>query len=173
MRMRKPVPNGCTDVVAGQYEDYRVVIYPDTADPVPAFTFDVPNSCEGLVNFTDGSTSGPAITSWTWDFGDSNTGNTQNPTHTYAAAGTYTVQLTTCNAYGCASTSQQVVIAGVSPVAAAACYPATTNYCCGFGIHNVTLNTINNNTTDASEGYQDFTCNQSTDLRWANRPACR
>ena len=34
-----------------------------------------------------------APTTWAWDFGDGNTSTEQNPTHTYAAAGTYTVSL--------------------------------------------------------------------------------
>ena len=45
--------------------------------------------------FSDGSTtSSGTVTSWLWDFGDGNTATTQNPTHTYAANGTYTVCLT-------------------------------------------------------------------------------
>jgi PKD repeat protein len=43
------------------------------------------------VDFTDLST-GP-VTSWLWDFGDGNTSTMQNPSHSYAAAGTYTVCL--------------------------------------------------------------------------------
>jgi PKD repeat protein len=45
------------------------------------------------VSFTDGSV-GSAV-SWTWDFGDGNTSTVQNPSHTYAASGTYTVCLIT------------------------------------------------------------------------------
>ncbi len=44
------------------------------------------------VQFTDASSGDP--TSWSWDFGDGDTSNAQNPEHTYAAAGTYTVSLT-------------------------------------------------------------------------------
>ena len=44
-------------------------------------------------DFTDLSTGG-AITSWSWDFGDATTSTAQNPGHTYTAAGTYTVSLT-------------------------------------------------------------------------------
>jgi PKD repeat protein len=49
------------------------------------------------VNFTDQSI-GP--TSWSWDFGDTGTSADRNPTHIYAAAGTYTVTLTVTNSYG-------------------------------------------------------------------------
>ncbi|MDF1544221.1 MAG: PKD domain-containing protein [bacterium] len=50
------------------------------------------------VNFTDLSTNSP--TSWTWDFGDTGNSTSQNPSHTYTAAGTYTVTLTATNAFG-------------------------------------------------------------------------
>ena len=44
------------------------------------------------MSFTDGSTG--AVTSWSWNFGDGGTSTAQNPGHTYAAAGDYTVSLT-------------------------------------------------------------------------------
>lgn len=46
------------------------------------------------VVFTDLSTiSSGSIFSWTWDFGDANTSNLQNPTHTYSSPGAYVVCL--------------------------------------------------------------------------------
>jgi PKD repeat protein len=51
-----------------------------------------------LVSFTDLSTNTP--TSWSWNFGDLGTSALQNPTHTYALAGTYTVSLVGTNAGG-------------------------------------------------------------------------
>ena len=51
-----------------------------------------------ILNFTDLSTNGP--TTWLWDFGDGNTSNLQNPTHTYSVGGIYNVTLTTSNSYG-------------------------------------------------------------------------
>jgi len=50
------------------------------------------------VQFTDQSGGQP--TSWSWDFGDGMTSTAQNPAHTYAAAGTYTVSLTAANGVG-------------------------------------------------------------------------
>lgn len=50
------------------------------------------------VSFTDLSTNSP--TSWHWDFGDGNTSNLKNPTHTYHNIGNYAVQLTVTNQYG-------------------------------------------------------------------------
>jgi PKD repeat protein len=44
------------------------------------------------VTFSD--TSAGTITSWLWNFGDTNMTTQQNPVNTYSAAGTYTVALT-------------------------------------------------------------------------------
>lgn len=69
-----------------------------TAPPSTDFQASSTNSCTGTIDFQDQSTQGP--TSWAWDFGDGGTSNLQNPSHTYAANGTYTVTLTTTNANG-------------------------------------------------------------------------
>lgn len=71
-------------------------------DMIPVAEFWATNNivCEGsTVNFTDGSFNGTP-TSWEWDFGDGSTSNLQNPTHTYAEAGTYSVTLKVSNANG-------------------------------------------------------------------------
>lgn len=51
------------------------------------------------IQFTDNSGNGP-ITAWAWEFGDENTSTIQNPTHTYADTGKYTVKLTVTNEQG-------------------------------------------------------------------------
>lgn len=53
------------------------------------------------VTFTDQSTG--TVESWAWDFGDGQTSTSQNPTHVFAAAGTYTVALTVTGPGGAAS----------------------------------------------------------------------
>jgi PKD repeat protein len=50
------------------------------------------------VVFTDLSSNTP--TSWAWTFGDGGTSTVQNPSHTYTAAGTYTVALVATNTAG-------------------------------------------------------------------------
>jgi Zn-dependent metalloprotease len=52
----------------------------------------------------------PVGTSWMWDFGDGNTSSMQNPTHSYAAAGTYTVTLTVTVGPCSSSFTQNVTI---------------------------------------------------------------
>ncbi|MFN3998558.1 PKD domain-containing protein, partial [Algoriphagus sp.] len=48
---------------------------------------------------------------WNWDFGDGNTSSLQNPVHQYAAAGRYTVTLTTIDRFGCQSQYQRIIVA--------------------------------------------------------------
>jgi PKD repeat protein len=52
-----------------------------------------------IVQFTDTSDPGAdTITAWHWDFGDGNTSNDSNPSHTYDTEGMYTVTLTVTTA---------------------------------------------------------------------------
>ena len=64
------------------------------------------------VTFTDSSTNSP--TSWSWNFGDSNTSTVQNPSHSYTSAGKYTVALTATNQYGSNTKTQTnyIVVSG-------------------------------------------------------------
>jgi|GEM_PF-1244906 len=66
--------------------------------PEAAFSANVTQGISPLtVQFTDASSNG--VTSWLWDFGDGTTSTEQNPVHTYASAGEYTVRLTVKNQY--------------------------------------------------------------------------
>ncbi len=70
-----------------------------TAPPIAGFTASPTSGLTPLsVQFMDASTGFP--TSWSWSFGDGATSTLRNPTHTYAAVGTYTVMLTVWNAAG-------------------------------------------------------------------------
>ncbi|MCI1186160.1 GEVED domain-containing protein [Hymenobacter sp. DH14] len=93
----------CVNPVSGQAEDYTVIVRPNTLPPVINFSSNyVAGSCVNPVQFTDLSTNAP--TSWQWDFGDGSANSTvQNPSHQYAATGTYNVTLTATNAFGTAS----------------------------------------------------------------------
>lgn len=69
-----------------------------TVAPIAGFSSAFTNRCDGTVQFTDLSSGQP--NSWLWDFGDGQTDNTQNPSHKYAASGSYTVKLTATNVNG-------------------------------------------------------------------------
>ena len=68
----------------------NVTLYP--YPPVADFTADVTNTCSGIVNFINNSTTS-ANSTFLWDFGDGTTSNESNPTHFYTQNGTYNVKL--------------------------------------------------------------------------------
>ena len=103
------------------------------------------------IDFTDTSTNQP--TSWSWTFGDNTTSTLQNPSHTYAAAGTYTTTLVATNAAGSDPTIIYVTVAAAAVPGAAFSY-STSGLAVQF--------------TDTSTGGPtswawDFTDNGSTD----------
>ncbi|UXP31766.1 PKD domain-containing protein [Reichenbachiella agarivorans] len=108
-------------------------------NPEPHFTSSSVNSesCENVnISFQDQTQqdgglidSRYAITDWLWDFGDGATSTTQNPSHTYAAAGDYEVSLTITTQLGCIGTAtQSIVIVGEL---ADDTPPASTTICAG------------------------------------------
>ena len=95
---------------------HTVTVTPPPPNSAPAAGFS--EACTGLnCNFTDQSTDGDGrIASWSWDFGDGNTATTQNPAHTYAAAGSYQVTLTvTDDAAAPASVGRTVSVTAPPP----------------------------------------------------------
>lgn len=77
--------------------------------PAPVADFSWANPSGGLVQFTNLSTNSP--TSWSWDYDDASTlGTTKNPSHIYAANGTYNVCLTATNVTGSDTECKNVVV---------------------------------------------------------------
>jgi len=77
-----------------------------TARPQPQFIASPTAFCSvpATVNFTNQTAGGGTVL---WNFGDGTTSTLQNPSHTYTAAGNYTVTLTVTNANGCSETRTQ------------------------------------------------------------------
>lgn len=81
---------------------------PAPTGPVASFTW----SCVAVqtCSFTDTSTvSGATITAWSWTFGDGGTATLQNPSHSYAVKGRYTVTLKVTDNLSLSSTVSNVV----------------------------------------------------------------
>jgi PKD repeat protein len=70
------------------------------------------------VGFTGTATGGTPNYSYSWDFGDGTTSTTQNPSHTYSTAGTYTAKLTVSDSASPANTASSTVTITASPIAA-------------------------------------------------------
>ncbi|WP_321506270.1 PKD domain-containing protein [uncultured Methanoregula sp.] len=131
--------NNITDNYKDNGADYRgktyqvasVTIGPAVTAPVADFIADTRSGTAPLtVQFTDLSTNSP--TTGIWDFGDGSAVNAtaKNPVHTYANAGTYTVNLSVSNAAGSNSSMKSGYITVSSapgvPVAPVAAFTAST-----------------------------------------------
>jgi PKD repeat protein len=87
--------------------------------PTPSFTVSPAAPGVGEQVFFNASASQPgaggAITSYRWTFGDGGTGSGSTITHTYAAVGAYTVQLTVSDEAGLSATSPGTVVTVAVP----------------------------------------------------------
>jgi gliding motility-associated-like protein len=121
--------SGCQNTVALLANTY----------PPPIAAIKPQNVCVGSnTTFIDASTSAAgalnAINAWEWNFGDGTANDTmQNPSHTYALAGTYTVTLIVTTLQGCTDTTNTTVIIYQLPIAnfsepVKGCSPVTANY---------------------------------------------
>ena len=98
---------------------HAVTVTAANQPPVAAFT----SSCSSLACAFTSTSSDPdgTISGYSWTFGDGQTSAAQNPSHTYAAAGTYAVTLTVTDNAGAANSvshSVTVAVANQPPVAA-------------------------------------------------------
>lgn len=85
------------------------------ANPISNFTANTTVGTAPLsVQFTDTSIRTP--TSWSWNFGDNNTSEQQNPVHTYVSAGNYTVSLTATNSAGSNTTVRAAYVQVSAPI---------------------------------------------------------
>lgn len=137
--------NGCVDTVT------QVI----NIDTKPVADFSVSNAClNDRVSFTDLSTNTTgAIANWSWNFGDGNTSNLQNPTHTFGPGTTFTVTLIASTANGCADTVTKTITLNDKPVAdftstggCAGDEVTFTDISTGAGINSWTWNFGNGNT---------------------------
>ena len=80
--------------------------------PAPTAHFTWTAAGGGLIDFTNQNTGNP--TTYHWTFGDGDTSNVANPTHTYAANGAYYVCETVSNANGSNTYCDSVHVTGIA-----------------------------------------------------------
>lgn len=89
----------------------------DTRHPlVASFTAGNDTICLGTaIAFSNGSTVSLQPAAYSWHFGDTGTSVQMNPTHTYAAPGTYQVMLITSDAIPCYDTAYHTIVVDSTP----------------------------------------------------------
>jgi PKD repeat protein len=102
----------CTAVKSMNVTIMPVPVAQFTASPVSQFFKDSGNP----VAFTNTTNAG--AWTWLWKFGDGTTSNTQSPSHTYTALGTYDVVLNVTNETCSDSVKRQISVTPLPPVAA-------------------------------------------------------
>lgn len=119
------------------------------ASPIALFSFT--DNGSGGFSFSDISENGP--TSWSWDFGDGNTSNLQNPSNQYTIDSTYYVCLTISNSAGSDTYCDSVVVTGVTgnppPIAN---FSYVDNGGGNVGFTDLSLNSPNSWTWDFDDG---------------------
>ncbi|MCG3167094.1 MAG: hypothetical protein POELPBGB_02877 [Bacteroidia bacterium] len=111
-------------------------------------------ACPGeQIQFTDITNSNiGTIVSWDWDFGDGNTSVLQNPTHTYASSGIYSVTLTTVTSNNCEGTITKPVDINPYPVANFTAPPVCESFQVNFENGTLFPNTIGAWSWDFGDG---------------------
>lgn len=103
-----PLTQMANNMLANGYSTGINLVVNPTGDEEPIADFSANKTTVAInetVSFSDESSFAP--TSWAWDFGDGTTSTEQNPTHSYAEVGTYTVQLTVENENGSNTESKE------------------------------------------------------------------
>ncbi len=90
-----------------------VTVTPPNQPPTANFTF----SCSALTCSFTSTSSDPdgSVASYSWNFGDATTSTAQNPSHTYAAGGSYTVTLQVTDNQGAQSTTTSKTVTVTAP----------------------------------------------------------
>ncbi|RYY41129.1 MAG: PKD domain-containing protein [Chitinophagaceae bacterium] len=121
--------------------------------PVSNFTNSVPGCAPANVTFTATSTvSSGSIGSYFYEFGDGQTAQIQNPSHTYAAAGTYTVKLTSTSTENCSDIITKTLTIG--------CTTAVSNLQAGISEATLLPTAVRDNATVR------VTANRSMTISW-------
>ena len=98
----------------GQASVTKSVVVTATAPITPSVSaaFDAPSAVPAgtPVTFIDRSLGTPTI--WAWTFGDGSSSTLQNPSHTFAVPGSYTVALRASNAISTGLVSRTIVVTG-------------------------------------------------------------
>ncbi|MFN8142839.1 MAG: PKD domain-containing protein [Bacteroidia bacterium] len=111
--------HGCQDTVSNSV----------SINGIPHAAFTVPDVCaQSTTQFSNASTTNTAtMAGYQWNFGDGNVSTANNPSHSYVAEGTFTVQLIATTTAGCTDTATGTVTIHPLPEADFSVTPACAN----------------------------------------------
>jgi gliding motility-associated-like protein len=143
--------NGCESTCSQAID---IVVAPFVA---AGFSSNIFQACDSaVVQFTDTTIGAPDA--WFWDFGDGSTDTVQNPTHTYTAAGSYTVTLAATNGvYTDTIVLPNYVVVTVSPQANLSSFET-------FGCENITAQFLDES-LGATSWHWDFGDGDTSNLQ--------
>ncbi|MFC2114553.1 PKD domain-containing protein, partial [Bacteroidota bacterium] len=97
--------------------------------PVANFGYNIMEACLGQAsfNFYDSSTISSGSLSYSWNFDDGNSANSQNPSHTYSSSDTFHVKLVVTSNYQCPDSSYRDML--VHPLPQASFSVSDTSLC--------------------------------------------
>lgn len=109
IRLKVTSSLGCTDSITR-----NVFVHPD---PVADFLINDDSQCVtgNSFQYTDNSVIQSGTINYSWNFGDNNGATSQNPSHTYTKADTFTVTLITTSDKACKDTVMKDVFVTASP----------------------------------------------------------
>jgi gliding motility-associated-like protein len=101
-------------------ECYTIITKTVNIHPLPVTSFTANSGCLNLpISFAETSTiSAGSITSYSWNFGDSNSSTNQSPNHYYAFYGNFTPTLTVGSNQGCIGVATNTLVIHPLPVIA-------------------------------------------------------
>jgi glucose/arabinose dehydrogenase/PKD repeat protein len=149
-----PTPNGGKAlyvIMAPELAEIRKITYVGSGNraPVAAASADKNTGPPPLAVAFDGSGSSDAdnhVLTYAWEFGDGGTGTGAKPTHTYAAAGSYTAKLTVTDTQGASDSTTLKIVVGNAPVPVIETPAAGDTFVVGQQY------TLNGSATDAEDG---------------------
>ena len=146
-----PVTLSITSILGCTADTSKII----TIHPLPTSGFTSDPVCDGNdVTFTNlSSITNGSISNYYWNFGDNSSSNQSSPAHTYAAEGTYQVQLISTSDMGCRDTVNGTAIVHPLPVASF----TAVNVCAGSPVEflnasTISTGTINNWIWDFADG---------------------
>ncbi|MEM9896610.1 MAG: PKD domain-containing protein, partial [Bacteroidota bacterium] len=154
----------CSEEVIAVTNAWQAVGVGDIFDNAVVAAFDYSNNffCQipATIDFTDFSNN---ANEHMWDFGDGETSNEVNPSHTYTASGVYTVTLEVSGEAGCSTadtlelTDLITIVEEGGPVSPT-CSPSSSTTSLFSGIQQFNLLGFDNGSEAADVGYEDFSC---------------